>query len=89
MTASSFDQQAWLNRIGYTGSLEPTLSALHQLIFAHAHAIAYELLDIMLGRTPRLDLPSLQHKMIAGGRGDIAWSRTCSSGKVFARSATR
>ena len=69
MTASSFDQQAWLNRIGYTGSLEPTLSALHRLIFAHAHAIAYESLDIMLGRTPRLDLPSIQHKMIAGGRG--------------------
>jgi N-hydroxyarylamine O-acetyltransferase len=69
MTASSFDQQAWLNRIGYAGSLEPTLSALHQLIFAHAHAIAYESLDIMLGRTPRLDLPSLQHKLIAGGRG--------------------
>ena len=33
------------------------------------HAIAYELLDIMLGRTPRLDLDSLQRKMISGGRG--------------------
>jgi len=40
MTVSSFDQQAWLNRIGYTGPLDPTLNALHQLIFAHSHAIA-------------------------------------------------
>src|SRR5215218_6944394 len=64
-----FDQSNWLKRIGYIGSLEPTLSNLHQLIFAHAHAIAYESLDIMLGRTPRLDLESLQRKMIAGGRG--------------------
>src|SRR6476661_5081131 len=69
MTAPSFDQQAWLKRIGYSGPLEPTLSVLHALIFAHSHAIAYESLDIMLGRTPRLDLDSLQRKMISGGRG--------------------
>jgi len=69
MTVSSFDQQAWLNRIGYTGPLDPTLNALHQLIFAHSHAIAYESLDIMLGRTPKLDVASLQRKMISGGRG--------------------
>ena len=69
MTASSFDQQAWLDRIGYNGSREPTLGTLHQLIFAHSQAIAYESLDIMLGRPPRLDLVSLQRKMIFGGRG--------------------
>ena len=66
---AKFDQRAWLRRIGYDGSLEPTLSTLHQLILAHSHAIAYESLDIMLGRTPRLDLASLQRKMIIGGRG--------------------
>ncbi len=69
MSASSFDQQSWLDRIGYSGALEPTLTTLNQLIFAHAHAIAYESLDIMLGRTPRLDIPTLQNKMISGGRG--------------------
>ena len=31
--------------------------------------LRYESLDIMLGRTPRLDLASLQRKMILGGRG--------------------
>jgi len=69
MSIALFDQDAWLRRIGYRGSLEPTLSTLHQVIFAHSHAIAYESLDIMLGRTPRLDLGSLQRKMISGGRG--------------------
>lgn len=69
MSFSAFDQQAWLDRIGYSGTREPTLATLHHLIFAHSHAIAYESLDIMLGRTPRLDIPSLQRKMIAGGRG--------------------
>jgi N-hydroxyarylamine O-acetyltransferase len=69
MAEPLFDRNAWLKRIGYSGPLEPTLSALHELIFAHAHAIAYESLDIMLSRTPRLDLDSLQRKMISGGRG--------------------
>ena len=69
MSTPPFDQQAWLDRIGYTGSLEPTLDTLHKLIFAHSHAIAYESLDIMLGRTPKLHIASLQRKMIAGGRG--------------------
>lgn len=69
MSALPFDQQAWLNRIGHTGSVQPTLDTLHKLIFAHSRAIAYESLDIMLGRTPKLDIASLQQKMIAGGRG--------------------
>lgn len=47
----------------------PTLDTLHKLIFAHSHAVAYESLDIMLGRTPKLDIASLQRKMISGGRG--------------------
>lgn len=69
MTDASFDQDAWLKRIGYSGSRAPTLVTLNGLVFAHSHAIAYESLDIMLGRTPKLDLASLQKKMIASGRG--------------------
>ncbi|MBR0811374.1 arylamine N-acetyltransferase [Bradyrhizobium diazoefficiens] len=69
MSAPSFDQKAWLDRIGHTGSLQPTLDTLHRLIFSHSHTIAYESLDIMLGRTPKLDIASLHQKMIVGGRG--------------------
>ena len=76
MTSHPFDQQAWLHRIGYTGSLMPTLAVLHKLIFAHSHSIAYESLDIMLGRTPRLDMASLQRKMISGGRGGYSPSNS-------------
>lgn len=64
-----FDQRAWLDRIGYSGSLSPTLQTLNGMVLAHSHAIAYESLDIMLGRTPKLDVASLQKKMIAGKRG--------------------
>jgi hypothetical protein len=65
MSSPVFDLPGWLRRIGYVGTLEPTLGTLHGLIHAHSHAIAYESLDIMLGRTPRLDLASLQAKLIA------------------------
>ena len=66
---TQFDQSAWFERIGYVGPTTPTLETLNRLIFAHAHAIPYESLDIMLGHPPRLDVPTLQHKMIASKRG--------------------
>jgi N-hydroxyarylamine O-acetyltransferase len=69
MPNDAFDQKAWLARIGYDGPVTPTLDGLHRLIAAHAYAVAYESLDIMLGRTPRLDLASLQNKMIRHYRG--------------------
>ncbi len=75
MTTAAFNQQAWLRRIGYAGPLEPTLSTLNQLIAAHSHAITYESLDNLLGRTPKLDLESLQRKMIFGGRGGYCFEQ--------------
>jgi len=75
MAEVPFDQQAWLDRIGYSGSLKPTLETLNGLIFAHAHSISYETLDIMLGRTPKLDVPSLELKMITGKRGGYCFEQ--------------
>lgn len=70
-----FDQKAWVERIGYSGPLTPTLETLNRLIFAHAHAISYETLDIMLGRTPKLDVATLQKKMVAGKRGGYCFEQ--------------
>ena len=75
MSETQFDQQAWLDRIGYAGPTAPTLDTLNRLIFAHAHAISYETLDIMLGRPPKLDVPTLQSKMIASGRGGYCFEQ--------------
>ena len=69
MPGDSFDQDAWLARISYDGPLAPTLETLRGLVFAHAHAIAYESLDIMLGRVPKLGIAELQGKMIDHKRG--------------------
>lgn len=75
MSDAQLDQSAWLARIGYNGSLAPTLETLNQLIFAHSHCIPYETLDIMLGRPPKLDVATLQQKMIASGRGGYCFEQ--------------
>jgi N-hydroxyarylamine O-acetyltransferase len=72
---TQFDQDAWLARIGYSGPATPTLETLNRLIFAHSHSIPYETLDIMLGLPPKLDVPTLQHKMIAGKRGGYCFEQ--------------
>src|SRR5436190_7505594 len=75
MSGDSFDQDAWLNRIGYAGSRAPTLAVLRNLVYAHATAISYESIDVLLDRPPGLDLESLQRKMITGGRGGYCFEQ--------------
>lgn len=75
MSDDLFDTQGWLERIGYSGPLDPTLETLNRLIFAHSHAISYETIDIMLGRFPKLDVSTLQEKMVAGGRGGYCFEQ--------------
>ena len=54
--AEALDLGAYLRRIGYGGAGEPTPSALQALHLAHATHIPFENLDILLGRSIRLDL---------------------------------
>jgi N-hydroxyarylamine O-acetyltransferase len=75
MSDAQFDQKAWLARIGYSGPITPTLDNLNRLIFAHSHSIAYETLDIMLGKLPKLDVHTLQKKMITSGRGGYCFEQ--------------
>jgi N-hydroxyarylamine O-acetyltransferase len=69
MSGESFDQDAWLDRIGYRGPREATLAVLRDLVYAHATAISYESIDVLLDRPPTLDLVTLQRKMISQRRG--------------------
>jgi N-hydroxyarylamine O-acetyltransferase len=75
MPEDDFNVDAWLTRIGYGGSHSPTLETLRALIAAHSSTIAYESIDVLLGRPPKLDLASLQEKMIAGGRGGYCFEQ--------------
>lgn len=75
MTLEQFDQHAWLARIGYSGSRDPTLPTLQAVVQHHASTIAYESIDVLLGRPPKLDLVSLQKKMVQGQRGGYCFEQ--------------
>jgi N-hydroxyarylamine O-acetyltransferase len=65
----SLDLDAYLERIGYRGPVEPTRVVLDELHLGHVTRIPFENLDILLGLPIRLDLESLQRKLVQGRRG--------------------
>jgi N-hydroxyarylamine O-acetyltransferase len=69
------DLDAYLNRIGHRGLVEPTVLCLEALHLAHTTSIPFENLDILLGRPIRLDLASLQAKLVRGGRGGYCFEQ--------------
>jgi N-hydroxyarylamine O-acetyltransferase len=69
MMMSDFDLSAYLARIRYTGDTAPTEETLRAVHLLHPQAIPFENLDVLLRRPLRLDPASLQHKLVAEGRG--------------------
>ena len=72
---ASFDLAAYLARIGEAGPLAPTAEVLERLHQAHATTIPFENLDILLGRPIRIDLESLQAKLVQGRRGGYCFEQ--------------
>jgi N-hydroxyarylamine O-acetyltransferase len=66
---AGLDLDAYFARIGYDGPRDATLSTLFALHALHSAAIPFENIDVQLGREIRLDLASLQAKLIAARRG--------------------
>lgn len=71
--AEELDVGAYLTRIGYGGPTEATVTVLRRLHRAHVAAIPFENLDIVLGRGIRIDLPSIQEKLVRGRRGGYCY----------------
>ena len=66
---SGLDVDAYLARIGWTGSREPSFATLAGILRAHMRAIPFENLDVLLGRGVDLDLAALQRKLVGARRG--------------------
>ena len=73
--AIPFHLDAYLERIGFGGTAKPRLDTLFALHFAHATAIPFENLDIQMGLPIRLDLASLQDKMVLRRRGGYCFEQ--------------
>jgi N-hydroxyarylamine O-acetyltransferase len=83
MTGEALDLDAYLRRVDHRGGREPTLATLQALHLAHATHIPFENLDILLGRPIRIDLESLQAKLVAGGRGGYCFEQNTLFGAVL------
>jgi N-hydroxyarylamine O-acetyltransferase len=63
------DTDAYFDRIRWTGTVRHDLATLSGLLRAHMDHIPFENLDVLLGRPIRLDLESLQAKLVHARRG--------------------
>jgi N-hydroxyarylamine O-acetyltransferase len=71
--STPIDLDSYFRRIGYHGNRGATLATLRALHLHHAMAIAYENLNPLLRWPVRLDLASLEHKLIHEGRGGYCY----------------
>jgi len=69
------DLDAYLARLGLTGRFEVTCETLQTLHRAHVGAIPFENLDVRLRRPIRLDLQSLQDKLVHRRRGGYCFEQ--------------
>jgi N-hydroxyarylamine O-acetyltransferase len=69
------DVDSYLKRIGYAGPRNARLETLRALQVLHALAIPFENLDTLLGKPVRLDLPSLERKLVQSRRGGYCFEQ--------------
>jgi N-hydroxyarylamine O-acetyltransferase len=79
------DLDAYLERVGYAGALAADAATLRGLHRAHAAAIPFENLDIVLGRTIELDLDSVQDKLVRRPRGGYCFEHNTLFAAVLER----
>ena len=72
---AALDLDAYRSRIGYAGAWQPTIETLVNLHLAHATSITFENLDILLGRPIRIDIASIQKKLVADRRGGYCYEQ--------------
>ena len=66
----AFDLNAYLARVAFERRpVRPGVSTLRDLALAHPRAIPFENLNPLLRRPVKLDIESIQEKLVSGGRG--------------------
>jgi N-hydroxyarylamine O-acetyltransferase len=83
--AQTLDLAAYLARIEYDGPLEVGLETLRALHFQHATRVPFENLDIQLGKPIKLDLETLQRKIVGRRRGGYCFEQNTLFAAVLRR----
>lgn len=69
------DLDSYFGRIGFSGPRRPTLDTLRELQRLHPLAIPFENLDTLTGKPVRLDLDSLERKLVQSRRGGYCFEQ--------------
>ena len=73
--SNEFRLSNYLTRIGVRGPIEPGLATLSAIHAAHVDAIPFEGFDPLLRRPVKLDLASVQEKLVDGRRGGYCFEQ--------------
>lgn len=85
MSTARLALDAYLERVRYAGGTRPDFATLAALLRAHMAAIPFENLDVLLGTPVRLDLQSLQDKLVAAHRGGYCFEHASLLAAVLER----
>ncbi|MCX2779383.1 arylamine N-acetyltransferase family protein [Microbulbifer thermotolerans] len=75
MKHTAIDMEAYFARIGYTGESVAVPETVRALVSCHVRSIPFENIDPFLGRPVAIDLPSVEHKLVRGGRGGYCFEQ--------------
>jgi len=75
MANDTLDLDRYCRRIGLTEANGPSLDLLQAIVARHSASIPFENLDIVLGRPIRLDIGSLQSKLVDSRRGGYCFEQ--------------
>lgn len=67
------DKEKYLERIGYTGNIEPTQAVLYHLHSAHLYHVPFENLDIYYRIPIELSLDKIYRKIVESHRGGFCY----------------
>lgn len=81
--ADSLDLDAYFERIRWGDGTSPKYDTLAGILRAHMSSIPFENLDVLLGRSIRLDLEGLQEKLVHGRRGGYCFEHGMLFGAVL------
>lgn len=82
---NELDLASYLSRVGLSVPPTPTATGLAELQLAHVTHIPFENLDVILGRPIRLDLASLQAKLVQDHRGGYCFEQNLLFAAVLER----
>lgn len=75
MSNTTLDLKAYFKRIGFTGKARPDLATLKSLQFLHISHIPFENLNPLLNIPVKIDIASLQDKMVKNSRGGYCFEQ--------------